>query len=163
MALRRPASARRGVGRTLLAAALVPLATTMGCYEGVALAPGTIAPQGATVRAMLTPEGTAAVEPLYGPFIQRLEGNLVGPWPSDSLRVQVKATFHQSGYRADPPPQLVTLPLRAVASVERRQLNITKTAMVGLSVAILAVAVPALVGSSAGGGGTGGGNGGDQP
>lgn len=146
---------RRLASLFVLASAALP---ATGCYRYAALPPDAPA-RDLDVRVSLTAAGTQQVAGEFGPYIRQLNGRLDGEWPSDSLRLRVYATRHESGFRTDfPAGRPIVLPTAAVAGVERRSLDKVRTGLVGAAVATVLVALPRYIqnaGSSGGGGGGG--------
>lgn len=139
-------------------------ALSIGCFDFVAMPASAPTPAAAgakppSVRIALSPSGTEKVRDALGPFIVTVEGTLNGAWPGDSVPVQVYTSFHQTGYRAAVPGQTFVLRRDDITSIERKQLNVFRTAMAGLLIGGAMIAVPAAVQATGGGSGTtGGGN-----
>jgi hypothetical protein len=129
--------------------------TQAACYDYLAVPSGQPAPAAMAVRVQLAPSGTARVVPALGPFIVSLDGTLDGPWPSDSLRVRVFATRHETGFRTDYAAGLpVTVAASDVQEARMRKLNPLKTGMLVVALGVGLGSMPALIQRSGGGGGT---------
>lgn len=133
-----------------------------GCHDYLAIQ-GAPQPLASRIRATLTQRGTARVADAFGPYIVGLEGTLEGPWPADTLRLRVFVTRHEAGFRSDVQGVPVTLPATDVATTDRRKLNPIRTAMLGVTIGAVLVALPTLVQNAGGGGGSGGPSGPPQP
>lgn len=139
-----------------LAALMLPLSLA-GCYTAVPLATGATPAEGARITVRLTPAGTARVEPLFGPFIVSLDGSREAVAGGDSIAVRVTRTHHQAGTDEARPGDLVRLARTDVERVDGRQLSKGRTGLVVGIIAIVAILIPSVAGSSGGGGLSGGG------
>jgi hypothetical protein len=139
-----------------LAALLLPL-TVSACYTAVPIAPGATPAEGARITVRLTPSGTARVEPVFGPFIVALDGSREATAGGDSIAVRVIRAHHQAGTDEARPGDLVRLARTDVERVDGRQLSKGRTSLVVGIIALAAILIPSVAGSSGGAGITGGG------
>lgn len=144
----------RPTARRAFPAALLLLAST-GCYDYLALGAAPT-PEALPVRVTLAPGGTARVESAFGPYIVTLDGTLAGPWPADSMRLVVFATYHQAGDRSDIQGVPVTLAAGDVAMARHRKLNVIKTSVLAIAAGAALAALPNAIRNAGGGGGTAG-------
>lgn len=150
---------RTAIRRALPALLVVAGGVLSGCYTYVPVRPETAtAPM--RVRAHLSPEGTARVTPVIGARAQ-LDGRLVETTP-EGLYLEVPSAVVRDGMRTETLTQRLLVPREEVVSLQRRQLDRTRTylfAGVG-GLAAAALVYDALTGDSGGSQGGGPGSGG---
>lgn len=132
--------------RSLLVLGAVALSS--GCYRWIPAEPGSV-PTGALVRAYLTDSGVVEARRTFGPGTGTVEGPLVG-WDGSGFSLLVQSSLQRPGF----PPTTLTDTVRFqsahLAEMEMRELNGTRTLLLGVGLAGLGVAA-LLVAQSVGG------------
>lgn len=141
--------ARSGIRRALPALLIVAGGLLAGCYTYTPVRLETVTPP-MRVRAHLSPEGTARVAPVVGARTQ-LDGRLVEATP-EGFFVEVPSAVIQDGMRTETLTQKLLIPREDLLSLQRRQLDRTRTYIfAGVSaVAAAALIYDALSGESGG-------------
>ncbi len=128
-----------------------------GCYTTTALGTSTPEP-GTRVLADLTSQGTASMTPLIGPDVIQVEGTVVAVQP-DTWDLLVKRVEQTGGRGSLWNEERVSFPASAIASVQARRLDRTRTYLAVAGGVVGAILLGRLIGSDGGifGGGGGGG------
>jgi hypothetical protein len=140
----------------------VAAATTLstGCYRYVPSAQPNLAP-GEEVRVRLTNDGSATLQPIVGADVTAIDGRVTSR-SDTAYALSIGGTVKRAGDTAVWNGEPITVPLTAIAGVDRRVLNTRKTFLVS-GLAVGAGALAALVISAVSGGGSTGSNTGTTP
>ena len=124
-----------------------------GCYRYVPSAQPTLA-LGEEVRVRLTNDGSATLRPVVGADVTAIDGRVTSR-SDTAYALSVGGTLKRAGDTAVWNGEPITVPLTAIAGVDRRVLDSRKTFLVS-GLAIGAGALAALVISAVSGGGSSG-------
>ena len=127
----------------------------VGCYSDVALQRNP-PPVNKELVLQLNETGTAQLGGLLGLNVVAARGRLLR-WTDDSISLSMLATLNRLGNETLWHREPVAIPRSAVALVQERRLNATRTAFAGAgAVAILWAAIEGMTGRNDPGGGGGG-------
>jgi hypothetical protein len=137
---RRPHGWLRGV-----AALLLPCVLLSGCFNNVPLQGSDPTPR-TRVVVRLTPAGSDEVARQVGPRVVAIEGD-VGEVREDVIQLFARVTEEQSGADAPWRGESVTIPRSAIASMEQRTLNRSRSVLLAGAIAGGALLLARLFGS----------------
>lgn len=131
----------------LMAGSILVLA---GCFRTVPVSLDTLRPQ-EQLRVSLSPQAAAQVAEVVGSQSQRVNARLVAVGPTE-VSLLVSSAYREPGVRSSNLYQQVRVSRSDLLSVERRELDRGKTALVagGAAAVAIAVAVKALTGTAGG-------------
>ena len=147
------------VNRVALVTGAAALAFNSACYAYLPVS-GMPLGEAQKVRVHLTGEGTTELARFLGPRVQNVDGTVAAVRQDGSLNVAVATVQLTDGVRQSWSGEgIVAFPTQYVSSVERSELNKTRTIVgsLALAVGLLGIAIAALKSSgSQGGPGPGG-------
>jgi hypothetical protein len=146
---------RRSILPVVALAGVLP--ALAGCYTTTALGTATPDP-GARIVAELTSEGRASMTPLIGPDVILVEGTVAAVRP-EGLDLLVKRVEQTGGRGSLWNEERVAFPSSAIASMQGRQLDRTRTYLAVAGGVVGALLLGRLIGSDGGFFGGGGGSG----
>ncbi|HET7457595.1 MAG TPA: hypothetical protein VFJ74_08060 [Gemmatimonadaceae bacterium] len=136
----------------LAVAALIGVASTVGCYAYVPTA-GAPVPSGSRVRVQLTDAGSTSLASYLGPSVVSVTGRLLAS--DDSVvNVAMSATQLSDGSEHYWNGEPVAVPRRLASTVQLRRFSGGRTALLSAAVGGLGYAIYASVGGVGGGGGS---------
>jgi len=152
--------ARQLAPRTTVLAVVAATTMTTGCYRYVPSAQPNVV-LGEEVRVRLTSDGSATLQPVVGADVAAIDGRVTAR-NDTAYALTVGGTVKRAGDSAVWSGEPITVPLTAIAGVERRVLDTRKTFLVS-GLAVGAGVLAALVISGVTGGGSTGSNTGTTP
>jgi hypothetical protein len=151
---------RHSTTRATLVSVVAATTVSSGCYRYVPNAQANFV-VGEEVRVRLTSDGAATLLPVVGADVAAIDGRITARTDT-AYGLSVGGTLKRAGTSAVWSGESITVPITAIAGVDRRVLDTRKTALVsGLAVGVGALA--ALVISAVTGGGSTGSDPGTTP